>query len=57
MNGLAKNINESTIVIAFLPVVTVGKNDWFRMCLLILAIFWKSFIQQIFTEPTQWQDL
>lgn len=26
MNGLAKNINESTIVIAFLPVVTVGKK-------------------------------
>lgn len=26
MNGLAKNINESTMVIAFLPVVTVGKE-------------------------------
>lgn len=26
MNGLAKNINESTMVIAFLPVVTVGRK-------------------------------
>lgn len=27
VNGLAKNINESTMVIAFLPVVTVGATN------------------------------
>lgn len=32
VNGLAKNINERTMVIAFLPVVTVGRKRLVLEC-------------------------